>query len=64
MATEALILTGVGVYLVIMIAMVAGVFGSVALATQGINPPRPLSDIDGNAVALADRIATFRSAGS
>jgi hypothetical protein len=47
-----------------MIAMVAGVFGSVALATQGINPPRPLSDIDGNAVALADRIATFRSAGS
>jgi len=32
----------------------------VALATQRINPPRPLSDIDGEAVALGDRVATFR----
>jgi len=49
-------LIGFGVSLVSMV--------SVALATQGINPPRPLSDIDGNAVALADRVATFRSTGS
>lgn len=45
---------GFGVSLVSMV--------SIALATQGINPPRPLSDMDGEPVELANRIATFRRA--
>jgi SSS family transporter len=48
-------LIGFGVSLVSMV--------SIALATQGINPPKPLTDIDGNTVALADRLPTFRSSG-
>jgi len=44
---------GFGVSLVTMIF--------VALATQRINPPRPLTDIDGDAVALTSRVATFRT---
>lgn len=48
-------LIGFGVSLVSMV--------SVALATQSINPPRSLSDIDGNAVELTNRLATFRSVG-
>ena len=45
---------GFGVSLVTMVL--------VALATQRINPPRPLTDIDDDPVALGDRFATFRSA--
>ena len=46
-------LIGFGVSLVSMIV--------VALLTQKISPPRPLTDFDGEAVALKDRVATFRS---
>ena len=45
-------LIGFGVSLVSMIV--------VALLTQKISPPRPLTDFDGEAVALKDRVATFR----
>jgi len=48
-------LIGFGVSLVTMVL--------VALATQRINPPRPLTDIDGGPVKLGDRFATFRSSG-
>jgi Na+/proline symporter len=44
---------GFGVSLVTMVL--------VALATQRIDPPRPLTDIDDEAVALAGRVATFRT---
>jgi cation/acetate symporter len=49
-------LIGFGVSLVSMVA--------VALATQRINPPRPLSDLNGDPVELANRFATFRSSPS
>ena len=42
---------GFGVSLVTMVL--------VALATQRINPPRPLTDIDGDAVELKDRLSTL-----
>jgi SSS family solute:Na+ symporter len=45
-------LIGFGVSLVAMIA--------VALLTQKVCPPKPLTDIEGEAVALKDRFATFR----
>ena len=49
-------LIGFGVSLVSMVA--------VALATQRINPPRPLSDLNGDPVELANRFATLRSSPS
>ena len=45
-------LIGFGVSLVAMI--------TVALLTQQVCPPKPLTDIDGETVALKDRFATFR----
>lgn len=45
---------GFGASLVCMVA--------VSLATQKVCPPRPLTDIDGRPVALADRLGTLRGA--
>jgi len=45
-------LIGFGASLVTMVA--------ITLATQKVCPPRPLADIDGQPVMLADRLGTLR----